>query len=478
MQNVLCAQLAFMSVNKKNLADNYVALFSIVLSIAIHLYLTYLRNEWYADFYSAIQNKSSLVSSITYFLILASLIALNDVFKGMARVRFIAKRRYEGISMLLKIQAPSDFAQRVSEDKRLQAENFISAVDYFVLGVGTICVFIPRLFYLIGAHAIFVVFLLCIYSSIVFILNFGYLKNNLQVSFYKYEESEASFRKFLSSWYNKRCVKPIKFASTMLTLSRLSMQRFYWMKIFVDNLRNFYESVGLIIPFAIFYSFYCVGQIEFARFIQLINLWVQVNFGVIILAKGCESYINADTSRHRLNIEPTHYLHGDSLKLENVSMFSKKRKIIENFSCELKLGDKVNIVAENGVGKTSLMQAMQKMRAYSGIISVPENIIWIPEQPILPDKMSFQEVFGNDDERFKANCAFMEVDSQLLVEGASGSEKWRLIAAYAMLFDFIVWDDPFWGLDARVQLQRVLPRFRSALIFSQCEIDGMKHVVL
>ena len=468
---------------------------SIIISIGFYLYLSLARNAWYAKFYGSIESKTGITFSICYFLVLAFMIVLNDAIKGILKTKFILKQRKSVIfnDNIALQNSHLDISQRIAEDIKNKAEHFINAFDLFLIGLGLILVFLPRLFILSSSYGFFVFSILIVYSAFVILFHFGYLKKLMQIYLYKSEESEAIFRRFLGVWLNKRCIRPVRFDMQKFENAQNETQRYYMISVFVEAVRSIYENIGLITPFAVFYSLYHFNKINFATLIQLVNLWTQINYAVLSMIKGIERYSNYGICARRAMIFQDNVYNSDSLKIENLKIYVGKKKIINNFNLELKPKMKINIVAKNGVGKTSMMQAIQGFRKCEGKVSVPKNILWIPEQPLLPEKLRICEIENNmikkkrisnsigmniDIEQFKKNCEIVEVDSSLIFVNASAAQKWRLIVAYAMCFEFVVWDDPFWGLDAQEEIKKFLPYMQSVLIFSYKPIDGMDIVEL
>lgn len=449
-------------------------IFYITISISIFLYLALARNAWYAEFFKLIINKDSVFNQILKFLAIVLLIVINDVVKSILKVHFISRQRKNA---RFTQENYFDSAQRISEDGRLWPEKFIYSFDDFFSGIFLVIIFVCRLFLILEKKAEMVATIMICYSSLIFVLNFGYIKNLIQVNLYKYEEKEAKFRRFLSSWFSKKCLKPVEFNDEFFEQARKSMRANYFVRIFVDFLRSIYDNVGLILPFMVFGWLRYGGFVSFPKLMQLINLWTQIHYGIILISKGLESFVAASVNYQRFqsNFDRKKRVEiSDAFKFDNVTIVGRKGVIIKNFDLELQPFDRVNIVLPNRSGKTTLMQAMQGFIQYDGSIRVPKRILWIPEDPIFPEKTHFPK-----NSMFIKACKFMEVGSDLLFDSASGSEKWKLIAAYALSgdFDYIVWDDPFWGLDASLYLKKFLEKFRGGiLIFSTTPIDKLQRL--
>lgn len=444
---------------------------SLLACIAINLILVFQRNNWYASFYTAINNKHSLVYSINYFLLIAFFIFCIDYIKGFVRIHFVN----ESIeSFVLNEQERVDSAQRICEDKKLQALNFFDALDFFFSSIFLLLVFGVKLFFMMRKSALYIMIVLFVYMFLIFLINFKLFKVWIQKAFNDYSEKEALLRSFLSSFLNKNCVRPIAFDWQKFAHMQNAFKQWNTIKLLNETLRGFYESIGLILPFALFYSFYCNSLIDFGVFMQLINIWTQMNYAIILFARAMNYYFNYEVSRKRSDISQRVVQNDcNAIILEKIEIVMRGKKIVQNFSLHLEMGNKLNVIAAHSCGKTSIMQAMQGFRKFKGKIFLPHNVLWIPEQPIMPLRYNFEKT-----PQFLQYCKLIGIDSDIKFDQACGYEKWKLICAYALCFDFVVWDDPFWGLNAQEELARAMPFFRSVLFFSKTPIHGIDHILI
>lgn len=455
--------------------------FGIIASISLSIYLSLIRNNWYGDFLQTIEQRGPIKFSIIYFIILAVIIVLNDFIKDVLEIKFITKNRNSNFKQQDLIQTQNqtvEFSQRIAEDQHYQAKHFIKALDFWILSVGTVLVFLPRLIFLTKGNRIFVLSVLIIYSSLIFLLNFGYIKKLLQSKRANFENNEASLRKFLASWLDKHCIRPIKFSNQYLIKAKKHMEQYYITKKLIDSSISLYQSIALVLPFAVFYSLYSSNKIGFAQFMQLINLWTHLSYAITNFAQGIKNYVLFDITKQRLHYKIDNKINyqNNGIKLENITIkINNQKELIKNFNLNIKEGDKINIIGPNGAGKTSLMHAMQGMIEYEGNISISENIVWIPEQPILPETTSSELSTSKE---FEKACKLFEIAYSNNFSNLSGAEKWKIIAAYSMLFKTIVWDDPFWGLNINEQIQKLISTEKTIVIFSQNPIENMQHIYL
>ena len=449
---------------------NIVCLFFIAFSNAAFVFLSNARNDWYANFYQAIGQRESIVSYVGLFLLLAFIISINNIIKNYLKIKFVAKGRKES---LLTQHEKTDCAQKVCEEKTNYLKNIAEFWDALFLGIGLFLVFIPKIFYVASSIASYVFFIFLIYMFVSFFINFGYLKKLQKNFYYKHQMNEAKLRKFLTIWFNKKCIKPIDIKSDYFKSAVNSMQNFDLIKAFIEEGRGFYESIGMIIPFVIFYSSYLNNTISFAIFMQLVNLWVQITFGAKKIAESIEYYNEYAVAKYRFkNNYKNQIKTSNSIILKNIIIYAKNKKLIDNFSLQVDAHQKVIIVASNKSGKTTLMNAMQGVRSFEGEIYIPKKTLFIPENPLMPHKTIISSSL-----EFKSKCKIFDINSNLFFEDASGAEKWKLLAAYASCFDFVVWDDPFWGIsDIDAELELLLQNINGALFFSIYPINGTKIV--
>jgi len=431
------------------------------------------RNNWYQFFYSSIAKKQSISYDVFHFVFISFMFFIVESCSNFFKVLFIKKQRLD--HNLLQYSY-IDFSQRFSEDNRLKANYFIDFFVKFLKGVGILTIFIPKLHFLLKDSFYYVFTIFVIYICFSLFINYGFIRRLFVFYYDNFLEKEAQLRKFLFVWFQRECIQPFLFDKSKLVSAIVSMKQYYFIKAFSENFRNFYDAIGLILPFVMFYSLYLDNFITFAILMQLINLWVQINYAVTNLEQSYQAYISFMVSHNRLNfkVQKLNIINDSKLILKNITIIIEKKIIFKDLNFLLNAQEQVNFVAPNKRGKTTLMKVMQGYIPFLGEIKVPKNILWIPEKVVWPEYLKLCET-----KKFQENCNFMNVLPNLYFESASGSEKWKLIASYAMLFDFVVWDDPFWGVqDAQKELNLILPKLKAVLIFSQQPLSNIKIIQL
>ncbi|MGO3789886.1 MAG: ABC transporter ATP-binding protein [Enterococcus gilvus] len=147
------------------------------------------------------------------------------------------------------------------------------------------------------------------------------------------------------------------------------------------------------------------------------------------------------------------------VKINNISVTYKKKKALENITCELTSGEIVGLVGPNGAGKTTLMKALLGFtKTKSGTIEAQEkSMTGLIEQPgLYPFMTGFDhlKMFSTDQK------ATSQIDQLIRIldltdfinqktKDYSLGMKQRLGIALALLNrpDVVVLDEPMNGLD-------------------------------
>lgn len=178
------------------------------------------------------------------------------------------------------------------------------------------------------------------------------------------------------------------------------------------------------------------------------------------------------------------------LKVENLSKFFDDKRVISNFSCEILKGDKVAIIGNNGLGKTTLIKMIAGLISpTSGSITLghqveigyfPQNheeaidrksslslFDWLKEQKPSAYEQEIRGVLGKM--LFSGDDAFKKVSN------LSGGETARLILAKLMLTspNFLLFDEPnnHLDLEAVSALAWGLQEYKGTLLFASHDRD-------
>ncbi len=145
------------------------------------------------------------------------------------------------------------------------------------------------------------------------------------------------------------------------------------------------------------------------------------------------------------------------LKLDSITFSYGQKKILENFSLDIKKNDRLWICGESGCGKTTLIRLILGLeKPQSGSIinkSAWEPSVVFQENRLLPFKTALQNILLVKNDRQKAieNLTALGIgnDIDTTINELSGGMKRRVAIARALTadFDYLILDEPFTGLD-------------------------------
>ena len=149
------------------------------------------------------------------------------------------------------------------------------------------------------------------------------------------------------------------------------------------------------------------------------------------------------------------------LKIENLTFGYGKKRLLEEFSLEVKRGELVAIVGKSGVGKSTLFELIAgNLEPIVGSIVV-KNIAWIFQDPYSSFHPSYSileqilEVAKSQDyEIYLGTLALTKDNLKALPHELSGGQLQRcsILRALLMQPDLLLCDEPTSALDNIVQL--------------------------
>ena len=149
------------------------------------------------------------------------------------------------------------------------------------------------------------------------------------------------------------------------------------------------------------------------------------------------------------------------LKIENLTFGYSKKRLLENFSLEVKRGELVAIVGKSGVGKSTLFELIAgNLEPIEGNIEV-KNIAWIFQDPYSsfhPSYSILEQILevakSKDYEQYLDNLSLSENNLKSLPHELSGGQLQRcsILRALLMQPDLLLCDEPTSALDNIVQL--------------------------
>ncbi len=145
------------------------------------------------------------------------------------------------------------------------------------------------------------------------------------------------------------------------------------------------------------------------------------------------------------------------IKFYNVSFSYGKNKVLENFSLEIKNGDKICLFGNSGCGKTTVLRLILGLeRASNGEIIIKKSIkpaVVFQENRLLPFKTVLENVslFAENEETAVYHLEALGLKDYLNAypTSLSGGMKRRVAIARALSsnFDYLILDEAFTGLD-------------------------------
>ena len=158
------------------------------------------------------------------------------------------------------------------------------------------------------------------------------------------------------------------------------------------------------------------------------------------------------------------------LKLENVSFSYQDKKVLDNFSLEIKDGECICLKGDSGCGKTTVARLLLGLeKAQEGIVTAPKKISCVFQEDRLLDHLTVLKniflVIPKKREKLVLELATelgLQDSLKLKISELSGGMKSRvaIIKAIAFSGDALILDEAFNGLDLenKIKIANIIKR--------------------
>lgn len=424
------------------------------------VYMTLLLNEWFNEFYSALQayDSEAVYHGLLKFTVLAFAHIIFAVYAyylqqtlALRWRRWLTKSylsRWTGKTLYYRMEMFSDGTdnpdQRISEDINLFTARTLSFGTGLLRSITTIFCFIFVLYKLSGefsftlaGHTIavpgYLVWAALFYSIIGTWLTHVVGKKLISLHFTQ-QKREADFRYAMVRL--REMAESIAFYSGTESAEKeghILGNRFAKVvsnSIFIIKkekelswLTNFYGQVAIIFPFLVAAPRYLSKGISLGGLMQIANCFGKVQESMSYFVDVYASLAEWRSCVNRLLTFDAHmeelekgkalsqgkltYREGDTIAFENLTIrLPNGKTILENRSEIAKIGDRIIVKGPSGKGKTTLFRVLAGLWPYGeGNIIMPARdlVFFLPQKPYLPigtlkEAAIYPELSGDEEE--------------------------------------------------------------------------------
>lgn len=424
------------------------------------VYMTLLLNEWFNEFYSALQayDSEAVYHGLLKFTVLAFAHIIFAVYAyylqqtlALRWRRWLTKSylsRWTGKTLYYRMEMFSDGTdnpdQRISEDINLFTARTLSFGTGLLRSITTIFCFIFVLYKLSGEFSLslaghpiaipgYLVWAALFYSIIGTWLTHVVGKKLISLHFTQ-QKREADFRYAMVRL--REMAESIAFYSGTESAEKeghILGNRFAKVvsnSIFIIKkekelswLTNFYGQVAIIFPFLVAAPRYLSKGISLGGLMQIANCFGKVQESMSYFVDVYASLAEWRSCVNRLLTFDAHmeelekgkalsqgkltYREGDTIAFENLTIrLPNGKTILENRSEIAKIGDRIIVKGPSGKGKTTLFRVLAGLWPYGeGNIIMPARdlVFFLPQKPYLPigtlkEAAIYPELSGDEEE--------------------------------------------------------------------------------
>lgn len=475
-------------------------IFSISLGIG-SVAVNNIRNNFYVPLYNALAITDS---SITYPFMMIFLSNFLSYFIGWIIIftcTYIgSESRKNNFIANLPIRC-ANLSQKINYDQYYIVEYFYNGVYNIAYGIANSAFFLYKMLKEVkDSQAI----LVTIAITILFILvSIGALFLN-KIFEYSYTKQYGKLMTFFDTLSKQNIVRThvnYKFLNKNYCILYKSLIG----KMLTPNILVWINTSLAPMAYIIFWRPYKSGNYTYGEFMSITNMFSNIIFAVALLTDGLVyfgKFIGLNESLKNIKINNPRSI-GENLSINAKVFFENENS---NITLEYNLlleeivskNSKYYLYGANGLGKTVFTQIFNitNNNLENEILELilPKNTIIIPEQANILmidlekiDYKQFLRNFENLQNIKEANINFTNNldkdynDAKYLIDyfgKFNGAKKWKIIAAYALLFEFVIWDDPFWGIeDQGVAFDYFCNNVKSCLILG-AKKDGLPNVLV
>jgi putative ATP-binding cassette transporter len=472
-------------------------------------------NKWYNGFYDCLQklDKSAFIIHIFTFCKLAIIfIIVNVISDYVQRVLWIRWRRYltkdfvnewinnDNYYRLTIDRSIDNPDQRISEDLNKFSTAILSLFLSIFGQILTLISFVGILWTLSGPFSfdlfgskinipgflVWVVLLYCIISTIIAVIigkplvNLGFKQEWYEANFrysmikarvhsesialYRGAESEQQYltNNFADIWDNFKA-----------TTNRL---------VYLGSWQYIYANGSTVFPYIAAAPMFFAKVITLGTLMQIANAFGQVRSSLSMIVSSFDAIASLITISIRLNDlkerlqelsnqpKKINIIPGDHIKIEKLTILNPYNETIkENLSFEVKKGERVMVMGDSGLGKSTIIRAIAGIWPYgSGQIYLPsDKIMFISQKPYIPAG-SFKDVIcypNNNISISDENLKQIIIDSGLekFINNINDNNNWEYSlslgeqqrVAFARMFvhkpSWIVMDEPTSSMDRKTE---------------------------